>query len=169
MPRLSVCGAAVAVVLAGAGSARAQLAIPTARGQGSPGLNSLPAVGAAPGQQQMPGTNVGKPLLQNVGTVFPKAVSPAGAAVGTAPGKVPQTSPSATLPGGNINYGAVVGPLPRGTIAPGEQTLWDKVVDRFGDTLGITSAEPRSPAWTPGIARRNRDRDKEKFAQWRRD
>lgn len=156
MPRMSAWVLAVLAALGGVGSARAQ-------------LNSLPQIGAAPSQQQMPGLDVGKPLLMNVGTVFPKAVPAAGERVGKAPGQIGQVSPLASLPGAGLDINSVVGPLPPGTFAPAEKTLWNRFVDEFGTTLGLVRPEPRSPVWTPGISRRNREREQEKMAHWRRD
>lgn len=156
MTRIRVGVLAVAAMAVLDGAAQAQ-------------LKQLPEVGAAPGQQQMPGINVGRPLLINVGTVFPKAVPAAGGQVGTTPGKVPGYSPQSLLPGAGLDRNAVVGPLPRGTLGPNEPSLWGNFVDRFGGALGLVRPEPRSPVWTPGISRRNREREKEKLAHWQRD
>lgn len=132
-----------------------------------------PPVSAAPTPVptfQMPGTVVGQPLLQPVGTQIPKAAPAAGTPVGMTPGGASPTDLTGTLPGQQINTANVVGPLPESfNMIPTEPSLWDKFVAKFGASLGLVTPEPKAPNWTPGIARRNRERARARTQMWQRD
>jgi hypothetical protein len=136
-------------------------------------LAQTPPVSAIPSPSpgfQMPGTTVGTQLLRPVGTQIPKAAPAAGNPVGTTPGASFPTDLTGSLPGQTINKSAVVGPLPDSfDMIPTEPSAWDKFVARFGASLGFITPEPRAPNWTPGIARRNRERAFQKTEHWRRD
>lgn len=132
-----------------------------------------PPISAAPTQAPgftMPGDAVGQPLLKPVGTQIPKAVPAAGTPVGNTPGNTVPKDLTGSLPGQNIDLSAVVGPLPNtlGTL-PTQPSLWDKFVAKYGASLGLITPEPKAPNWTPGIARRNRERAQRQAQMWRRD
>jgi hypothetical protein len=52
---------------------------------------------------------------------------------------------------------------------PTEPSAWEKFVEKFGATFGLTQPQPNAPNWTPGISRRNRERAEERTQAWRRD
>lgn len=139
---------------------------PFAAAQQAP-LSAYPSAAQSP--FLTPGTAVGQPLLKPVGTQLPKAAPAAGTPVGQTPGGAMPTDITSTLPGQKFDMANVVGPLPESTMLPTEPTLWDKFVAKFGATLGFVPPQPKAPDWTPGIARRNRERARERHQMWQRD
>ena len=117
-------------------------------------------VPVAPQPFQMPGTPVGKALLHPVGTQFPRAAPPAGTPVGTSPGGVPNPlSPGGPQPPGQpVDLKNVVAPYPGMPKPP--PSFWEKLEQRWM-ALFVTDQPAQRPAqWTPGIGRRNREREK---------
>lgn len=124
-----------------------------------------PVIGSA-AAQQMPGTPVGRPVVTPVGFQQPLAATPL-PKVGTAPnglgGIVGQTSP--------VDPKLVVAPYPTGS-APSNLTgaapksFWDRQYDRWLSLFGMESPTKPPANWTPGLGRRNKDRQD---AMWRRD
>src|SRR4051812_16689749 len=90
-----------------------------------------PAAAQQPPTTQMPGTPVGTPLVQPVGTQLPRAAPSVGAPVGTGPGGTPSPlDPRApTPPGQAIDLKNVVGPYP-GMPAP-PPSFWEKLEQRW--------------------------------------
>ena len=120
---------------------------------------------------QLPGTTVSSPLNLSIKRPLPAAVPSAGLPVGARPKPTDAllTSPTATLPMGSFDPSAVIGPVPASMLPRGEQTLWQKFVDEFGERLGLVSS-PETPRWVPGISRRNRKRAEERlYTRWWRD
>jgi len=120
---------------------------------------------------QLPGTTVSSPLNLSVSRPVPAAVPPAGVPVGVRPKPTDAllTSPAASLPKGSFDPSVVIGPVPASMLPQGEQTLWQKFVDKFGERLGLVSS-PETPRWVPGLSRRNRERaDERRFIHWWRD
>ena len=115
---------------------------------------------------QMPGTPVGTPLVQPVGAKLPQAVSP----VGTGPGGVPSPlDPRAPAPPGQvIDLKNVVAPYPGMPKPP--PSIWEQLEQRWFALFQSDQPAQKPTTWTPGIGRRNRERDKARQQQewWRR-
>lgn len=120
------------------------------------------AAGSTPGQTPnataMPGgTPVGRPLIGPVGTQQPQ--------VGTALPKIGKTAGYYGPDGKfttekpveqNVDPKLVVAPYPG---MPGEEKdFWDRLYDRSMRAMGINQPKIVQQNWTPGLARRNRDR-----------
>jgi hypothetical protein len=114
---------------------------------------------------QMPGTPVGKPIVSPVGSQINKAAQQVGTAVGTGPGGVPAPlDPRAPKPAGQeVDLKNVIAPYP-GMPKP-EMNFWQKLEDRWFKLFESDQPAVRPPQWTPGIARRNREREKERMAR----
>jgi hypothetical protein len=125
-------------------------------------------VNVAPAAFSMPGTPVGKPIVNLVGNRLPAAVPAAGTRVGTGPGGIPsQLNPGGpTPPGQVIDMKNVVAPYPgQPKAAP---SFWDKLQERWFSLFKSDQPAQRPPNWTPGLARRNRERAHERMAiRWR--
>lgn len=132
----------------------------TAVAQGQPSTYTVAPSGAA-----MPGLPVGSAMVAPAGTPIPKAVPAAGARVGTGPTGIPSLLDPRSPQGPQIDLKNVVGPYP-GMPKPAP-TFWDKLEASWAALFGPTPMVAQSPNWTPGIARRNREREKERM--WRRD
>jgi hypothetical protein len=118
---------------------------------------------------QMPGTAVGKPLLQPVGTQLPKAAPPAGTPVGTSPGGIPGAlNPGGPQPPGQpIDLKNVIAPYPGMPKPP--PSFWEKLEERWMALFQSEQPAQKPTPWTPGIGRRNRDREKTRQEMmWRR-
>lgn len=145
---LAGCGGAI---LAGPVTAQQPVTIPT-----------------TPQPFQMPGTPVGKPLLQPVGAQLPRAAAPAGTPVGTGPGGLPDPlNPGGPQPPGQpIDLKNVVAPYPGMPKPP--PSFWEKLEQRWM-ALFVTEQPAQKPTqWTPGIGRRNREREKARQEMMRR-
>lgn len=148
MRRFAVSGL-LACGLAGAVSAQTPTPAP---------LNVTPSTG-------MPGMAVGRPYaLQQAGQQISRAAPAAGAQVGTGAGGIPGAlDPRSPMPPGQvIDLKNVVAPYPgQPNPAPG---FWDRLTDRwFGFLLPDPPAPAKPPNWTPGIARRNKERSREQM------
>jgi hypothetical protein len=117
----------------------------------------------------MPGTPVGKPLLQPAGVPLPKAVPQAGAPVGSGPGGIPDPlNPGGPKPPGQpIDLSNVVAPYPGMPKPP--PSFWEKLEQRWMALFQSEQPAQKPTQWTPGIGRRNRERDKARdMMMWRR-
>ncbi len=116
---------------------------------------TLPAV-AQP--LQMPGTPVGKPLVQPVGTPIPKAAPQAGNPIGSAPNGIPNPlNPLGPPPAGKpIDLSNVVAPYP-GMPKP-TPSFWEQLEQRWMTLFESDQPAQKPTQWTPGIGRRNRER-----------
>ena len=115
------------------------------------------------------GTPVGKPILQSVGTPIPKAAQDVGQKVGTPPGGM---SPSATQPKVPFDLKNVVAPVDPAFLPPAlrpqqNESLYDTAFKKWLDAFGLSKPPEQKNTYTPGIARRNRERAHER--QWYRD
>ena len=130
----------------------------------------LAAVGGLAGgaAAQMPGTPVGRPLVQPVGTRLPQAVPSVGEKVGTGPGGFPgPADPLGPKPDGKpIELKNVVAPYP-GMPKP-EANFWQKLEARWFALFESDRPAVRASTYTPGIGRRNRERKEEKEEARRR-
>ena len=140
-------------------------------------LFALAAVAASQGvgvaQTSMPGQTVGtpaaRPILQPVGTRLPAAAPQAGTPItGLAtqqPGVVGPGAPGAgQQPQGTpLDLKNVVAPYPN---MPKESTYWQKLEQRWFALFESDMPAVR-PSYTPGIARRNKER-REKAEEVRR-
>lgn len=142
-----------AAVLAGAGLAASAVAQ-------QPSTYTVAPPGTA-----MPGTPVGTAMVAPAGTPIPKAVPAVGAKVGTGPTGIPSLLDPRAPQGQQIDLKNVIAPYP-GMPNPAP-SFWDKLTDRWAALLGPATPPVQSTNWTPGIARRNREREKERM--WRRD
>jgi hypothetical protein len=127
-----------------------------------------PTVNVAPANFSMPGTPVGKPIVNLVGNRLPPAVPAAGARVGNGPGGIPSAlNPGGpTPPGQVIDLNNVVAPYPGQPKA--DPSFWDKLQQRWFSLFKSDQPAQRPPNWTPGIGRRNRERERERMAmRWR--
>jgi len=130
--------------------------------------------GVGSAQLGMPGQTVStpaaQPILKPVGTRLPAAAPQAGTPItGLAtqqPGVVGPGAPGAgQQPQGTpIDLKNVVAPYPN---MPKESTYWQKLEQRWF-ALFESDAPAVRPAYTPGIARRNRDRREAAAEQMRR-
>ncbi len=118
---------------------------------------------------QMPGTPVGTPLVQPVGAAIPKAAPSVGSPVGTGPGGIPGAlNPGGGAPPGRvIDTSNVVAPYPGMPSPP--PSFWDKLQQRWFALLGSNQPAQKPTQWTPGIARRNRERAREREEMRQRD
>jgi hypothetical protein len=115
----------------------------------------------APSGAAMPGTPVGAAMVMPAGTAIPKAVPAAGAKVGTGPAGIPAALDPRAPQGQAIDLKNVVAPYP-GMPNP-SPSFWDQLQARWNALLGPSSPPVQSQNWTPGIARRNRERAKEQM------
>ena len=128
----------------------------------------------APAQAAMPGQQVGsssmaKPIVQPVGTRLPAAAPQAGTPITGLATQTPGTvgpgnkSMNQQPPGTPLDLKNVVAPYPN---MPKESSFWDKLEQRWFQ-LFESDAPAVRPNYTPGIARRNRDR-RDKAEEMRR-
>ena len=113
----------------------------------------------------MPGTPVGAAMVAPAGTAIPKAVPAAGARVGTGPTGIPSLLDPRSPQGQKVDLKNVIAPYP-GMPNPAP-SFWDQLSARWAALLGPTAPAAQPTNWTPGISRRNREREKERM--WRRD
>jgi hypothetical protein len=115
---------------------------------------------------QMPGTPVGTPLLQPVGTPIPKAAPAAGTPVGTGPGGIPTPlDPRAPAPPGQvIDLTNVIAPYPGMPKPP--PSFWEQLQQRWFALFQSDQPAQKPTQWTPGIGRRNREREKARQQEW---
>ena len=130
-----------------------------------------PQVNVTPQPFQMPGTAVGTPLLQPVGSQLPRAGTQAGAPVGMVPGgQSPGLNPSTYQPlrppGVPIDLSNVIAPYP-GMPEP-KPSFWQELERRWL-SLFASDAPAQRTTYTPGIARRNQERREMREGRWRRD
>lgn len=118
--------------------------------------------------QTMPGTPVGRPLVQPVGSRLPQAVPSVGEKVGTGPGGIPGTlDPLGPKPDGKpIPLDNIVAPYP-GMKKP-EPTFWEKLEARWFALFQSDRPAVRPSNWTPGLSRRNRERKEAREEEARR-
>jgi hypothetical protein len=123
-------------------------------------------VSVPPPTFQMPGTPIGTPIVRPVGGEIPKAAPPAGAAVGTGAGGIPNPlDPRSPQPPGQlIDLKNVIAPYP-GMPEP-EPSFWQKLEQRWFALFQSDQPAQRPTTWTPGIGRRNREREKERAQMW---
>ncbi len=129
----------------------------------------------------MPGVAVGSSFpagsgVVPVGTQLPKAAPSVGTPVGNGTGRLPNVgtgldsgvpqSPDARFSFKPLDLKNVIAPYPN---MPEEKTYWQKLEDRYMNFLLPAAPTPRAPNYTPGIARRNRERAKERARSWDRD
>jgi hypothetical protein len=121
-----------------------------------------------PNPTAMPGTPVGKPLVQPVGSTLPKAAPAVGAPVGTGPGGLPTTlDPRAPKPvGQQIDLKNVIAPYPGMPKPP--PSFWEQITKQWFKLFESDTPAVRPNNWTPGIGRRNRERKEERLQMWRR-
>lgn len=115
----------------------------------------------------MPGTQIGKPILQPVGNPISKAVPQAGQRVGSGPGGLPPSlDPQLPRPAGQqIDLKNVIAPYPQQPTP--DKSFWTKLEDRWFALFQSPTPAVRPNNWTPGIARRNRERAEERRErQW---
>ncbi len=126
-------------------------------------------VGGMPGQTV--GTNVARPILKPVGTRLPAAAPQAGTPISglatQTPGLVGPGAPGAgQLPQGTpLDLKNVVAPYPN---MPKESTYWEKLEQRWFALFQSDTPAVR-PNYTPGIARRNKERHEKAEEMRRRD
>jgi hypothetical protein len=68
-------------------------------------------------------------------------------------------------PGQVIDLKNVIAPYPGQPNPP--KSIWDRMVEYWEELLSPPKITVAPPNWTPGIGRRNREREKERM--WRRD
>ena len=119
------------------------------------GVSVLSAVGQSP-VNTMPGTTVGTPSVQPVGSRLPAV----GTKVGTPPTGYPKGAATPFTGDGwpKVDPKQVIAPYPTPQAAP--DSFWDKLYKRWL-TLFPDDKAPK-PTYTPGIARRNRERAEER-------
>ncbi len=117
---------------------------------------------------QMPGTPVGRPLVQPVGTRLPQAVPSVGEKVGTGPSGIPSgLDPIGPKPDGKpFEIKNVVAPYPGMPKPPAD--FWQKLEARWFALFESDRPAVKPTNWTPGLARRNRERKEEKEQASRR-
>lgn len=105
--------------------------------------------------QSMPGTPVGSSMVMPVGTRLPDA----GSRLPTV-GKPPAGSNSTSAPFSGqwptVDKNLVVAPYPSSPPQSDPNNFWDKLYDRW--KMMFKEPEQPPPTYTPGIARRNRER-----------
>jgi hypothetical protein len=113
------------------------------------------------------GTPVGTPMLRSVGAQAPQVAPPVGQKVGTNP-----TAPKAQQapPGFNFDLKNVVAPVDPASLPPAlrpqqNQSLFDTAFRKWAEAFGLTKPPEQKVTFTPGMSRRNRERDR----QWWRD
>jgi len=117
----------------------------------------------------MPGQVVGSSStaagVGPVGTRLPASAPMAGSAVGTGAGGIPSPlDPRMPQPAGRpLNTANVVAPYPM--MPNAEPGFWDSLYNRWAMLFGSSEPAKRPTNFTPGISRRNRERDN----MWRRD
>jgi hypothetical protein len=104
-------------------------------------------------------------MIAPAGTPIPKAVPAAGARVGTGPTGIPSLLDPRSPQGQVVDLKNVIAPYP-GMPNP-TPSFWDQLQARWAAMLGPTPSVVQPTNWTPGISRRNREREKERM--WRRD
>ena len=129
-------------------------------GIGTMAYAQVPVISSLPGGTPVGSAYAPKPVgttLPQVGTKLPPLGRPAAAA----------TNPSI----GNFNPAQSAYPTPSTVIAPyptsqkpEDKSFWDKLYDRWTG-LFATSAPAPTKNYTPGIARRNRERNENRFAR----
>jgi hypothetical protein len=119
------------------------------------GVSAPAALGQSP-YNTMPGTPVGSPSVQPVGQPVGTRLPTVGQKVGTPPTGYPKdaTSPFAGENWPKIDPKQVVAPYP--TPQGQADSFWDKLYKRWL-TIFPEDKAPK-PTYTPGIARRNRER-----------
>ena len=123
-------------------------------------------VNVTPNPASMPGTTVGqmmpasKAVLKPVGNPLPKAAPQAGTPItGLATNKPNTITPGGVQPQGvPIDLKNVIAPYPN---MPKERTYWEQLESRWFD-LFKSDAPAERTNWTPGLARRNRERTAER-------
>ncbi len=139
------------------------------------GVGAAVVAGAALGQQGqpvvippsmpgMPGREVGKPITMPIGSRLPTA----GAPVGTGPNGIPSAlSPFGQQPNQpQFDLKNVIAPYPGMPKPP--PSFWDKLEERWFKLFESDTPAVRPTPWVPGIARRNKEREKERM-RWQRD
>lgn len=148
------------------GAVFAFAAVSTVSGQGpTPVPATQPGVPAA--GFEMPGTTVGRPSVQPVGTQVGTRLPDVGTKLGSAVGGYGANSPF----GGQwptVNPDQVVAPYPQ---QPGPAAdFWDKLAQRWA--AAFDPPKPPETKWVPGSTRRARERRERYEAtmeRWRRD
>ena len=130
-------------------------------GLGSSAFAQVPVMQSLPGGTPV-GTAyapkpVGSPVGSPVGTRLPPLGKPPAGAVNPTIGNF--TPPK----NGSPDPSTVIAPYPT-SMKPADKSFWDQVYDRW---LGIftTNTPPPQKTYTPGIARRARERDEKRFAR----
>lgn len=131
--------------------------------------------GAAQNGPAMPGQTVGTTFnLSQAGTpAAPKAGSPVGAKPGGGAGPLSRPydpyRPLDVLKGTGLNADAVVATVSPFTSSNPQPDLIDKVYEKLNSVTRFFKPKPEvpPPTYTPGIARRNRERAEARM--WRRD
>lgn len=115
------------------------------------------------------GTAVGRPLLAPVGQAVPAAAPRAGQPIGYA-GPDGRTIDTVRPPGKVVDLknlaAPLTAPLPPGLAAEQPKSAWEKLYDRWAVAIGLDKPKAQSSTWTPGLARRARERREQ---AWRRD
>ena len=122
----------------------------------------------AGGNAVMPGQSVGSGFsLPSVGTQIPKAAPPAGNPIGTALTRpYDPARPLDAFKGTGIDPKSIVAPVT--TMGSGEPNVLDRLYQKLGSVIGfVKPGEPARQTYTPGIARRNKERMEQRM--WRRD
>jgi hypothetical protein len=127
---------------------------------GSAAYAQVPVISALPGGTPVGSAYAPKPVgttLPPVGTKLPPLGKPA------------TTATNPTI--GNFNPAQSAYPTPSTVIAPyptsqkpADVSFWDKLYDRWA-ALFTTNAPAPTKTYTPGIARRNRERAENRFAR----
>lgn len=136
-------------------------------------LAAAPAFAQTPvaGPFGSPGSVVGRSSsVSPAGQKLPNAAPPAGTPIGfTGPGGMPVQS--ARPPGKVIDLSNLAAPL-TAPLAPDlagpqqDKTMLQKVYDQWANLIGLSKPPAATvPNYTPGISRRNRERNK--FTWWR--
>lgn len=122
----------------------------------------------ASGNALMPGQGVGTGFsLPGVGTRQPQAVPSAGAPVGGLSSRPYDPSrPYDVFKGTGLDAKSVVAPVQ--AMGSDQPNILDRLYQKMGSVFGFTKpSTPAKPNYTPGIARRNRERAE--MRMWRRD
>ena len=149
---------AVGVACAAAGTAGAQ-------GSMTAGGN---AVMPASGNAVMPGQSVGTGFsLPGVGKQIPKAAPAAGNPIGTALTRpYDPARPLDAFKGTGLDPKSIVAPVT--SMGSAEPNVLDRLYQKLGSVVGFQKpSDPPRMNYTPGIARRNRERAEARM--WRRD
>jgi hypothetical protein len=113
------------------------------------------------------GTPVGTAMLRPIGQQAPAVAPPVGQKVGTKP-TTPKTQPPP--PGFNFDLKNVVAPVDPASLPPAlrpqqNQSLYEAAFRKWAEAFGLSKPAEQKVTFTPGMSRRNRDRDR----QWWRD